>query len=103
MPAARWTEMYGTNHCPAIQSLTVGIAVLSTACAPDVMGWLIGAAVGLETAVSNFLRLYIYLRPGFRARASKPLTPSSASFLGHSVMRELKHRVSDLLQPIIGN
>lgn len=48
MPAARWPEMYGTNYCPAIRSLTVGIAVLSTACAPDVMGWLISAAVGLE-------------------------------------------------------
>lgn len=45
--SAAWAETFGVRHLGQIRSLTSSIAVLSTALAPVLVGWLLDAGVGI--------------------------------------------------------
>ncbi|MCW2306135.1 MFS transporter [Rhodobium gokarnense] len=55
--AAVWAELYGSAHIGAIRSVAVAAAVLSTAIAPGLMGWLIDLGVAIET---QFVAMAVY-------------------------------------------
>lgn len=47
--SAAWAETFGVRHLGAIRSLTSSLAVLSTAIAPSVTGWLLDGGVSIES------------------------------------------------------
>ena len=44
-----WAELYGVRHLGAIRSLVAGLAVISSALAPAIFGWLIDRGISIET------------------------------------------------------
>ncbi|MGI9305196.1 MAG: MFS transporter [Gammaproteobacteria bacterium] len=46
--SSMWAEIYGVLHIGAIRSMTVACAVLATALAPVIMGWLIDGGFSME-------------------------------------------------------
>jgi len=55
-----WAEVYGVAHIGAIRSLTAGLAVVASAIAPAVVGWLIDLRMSMDT-IALMLAVYVAL------------------------------------------
>jgi MFS family permease len=61
---ALWAEIYGVAHLGAIKAMAVALMVFSTALSPASLGWMIDAAVSLES-ILYAMAAYIALSSAF--------------------------------------
>lgn len=74
--SAAWAETYGVRHLGAIRSLTSSMAVISTALAPMLVGWLLDAglqiaSIALGAASLTFVTGLLVMAPARALREKK--------------------------------
>lgn len=76
--SAAWAETFGVRHLGSIRSLTSALAVLSTALAPVLVGWLLDSgtpisAIALGAAVVTFATGVLVIAPARSLRQKKQM------------------------------